>query len=144
MYPVGEAGKRCRAEAPPRGIAIDNSKSINLCKLHESRFVTLATQLTVLCQQWGIDAANGIVDRVAYTGLCLFLAPSGGALAERFRGVANAQIEGLCAFYRGYIKVRIASAVPPIAMEPKLRKLAATKSFRKINRVLITFSMAFS
>jgi hypothetical protein len=38
-----------RRSAPLRGIAID-LKSISVCKLHQSRFVTLAAQLTVLCQ----------------------------------------------------------------------------------------------
>ena len=36
--------------APLRGIAIDNSKSVSVCKLHEAGLITLAAQLIVLCQ----------------------------------------------------------------------------------------------
>ena len=40
----------------------------------------------------GIDASNGVIDRLLHTGLSVLLAVSGGALAERFRRVANTQI----------------------------------------------------
>src|SRR5271167_4198267 len=74
---------------------------------HEAGLITLAAQLCVLCQQRGIDAGNGIIDRLLHTGLSLFLTPSGGALAERFRRVADAHIECLCAFHGRYIEIPI-------------------------------------
>jgi hypothetical protein len=80
--------------APLRGIEIYKSKSIRLRKLHEAG---LAAQQSVLCQQRGIDAGNGVVHRLVHAGLSLLLTPSGGVLAERFRRVANAQVQGLCA-----------------------------------------------
>jgi hypothetical protein len=143
-----------RRSAPLRGIALDELKSIRFCQLHESHFVTLAAQLAVLCQQWGIDADNGVIYRLVDAGLSLFLTPSGGALAQRFRCVANAQIECLCSFnletsrsaYRtGYDTDHCAtdwllagdastagccaSAVPPIAVQPRAKKLATTMNF---------------
>ena len=73
--------------------------------------MTLAAQLTVLRQQWGIDASNGVIHRLVHTGLSLFLTPSGCALAERFGCVANAQIECFRAFDLGNIKIRISYRV---------------------------------
>src|SRR5271167_4324521 len=100
-----------RRSAPLRGLVIDDLKSTGFCELHESRFITLAAQLTVLFQQWGIDASNGVIDRLVHTGLSLFLAPRGGALAQRFRRVANAQIQCLCSFRRGNVQVRISDGI---------------------------------
>src|SRR5271167_4792665 len=65
---------------------------------HEAGPIALAAQLCVLCQQRGIDAGNGIIDRLLHTGLSLFLAPSGGALAERFRREADAHVEYFAPF----------------------------------------------
>src|SRR5271168_2418719 len=70
-----------RTGAPLRGIAIKDPKSIGFCQLHQSRFVTLAAQLTVLCEQRCIDTSHGVIDRLVHTGVALFLTPSGGALA---------------------------------------------------------------
>jgi len=67
--------------------------SIGFCELSEAGFVTFAAQLIVLREQGDIDACDGILDSLADTRLSLFLSPSRGALAEPFRGVANAQIE---------------------------------------------------
>jgi len=89
--------------SPLRGIVIDNSKSIGLCKLHESCFITIAPQLAVLCQPRGIDVGHGVVHGLGHTGLLL---PGGGALAERFRGEPDAHIEYFCAAQLGHIEVR--------------------------------------
>jgi hypothetical protein len=101
------AGKQCRAGSPLRGIVIDNSKSIGLCMLHESCFITIAPQLAVLCQLRVIDVGHGVIHGLGHTGLSLFLLPGGGALAQRFRGEADAHIEYFCAAHFGHIKVRI-------------------------------------
>src|SRR5271168_1136323 len=96
---------------PLRGIAIDEAKSISVCKLYEAGLGTIAAQLNVLRQFWGIDAGNGIIDRLLHTGLSFFLAPSGGAHAEGFRRVADAQIECLCACRGRYIQIPISDGV---------------------------------
>ena len=85
-------------------------------------------------QQWGIDTGHGIIDGLGHAGRSLLLAPSRGALAERFRGVADAQmpfvVDTSRSLYRtGYDTDQLvvdgavgslASAVPPMAAPPNL------------------------